>query len=125
MKEKFKKRILIFLIFILLIHIIFPYNCYAEDFGLGDLNDYKGTTGDSEYLAEKVGNILGIIQVVGTILSVIMLIIIGIKYMIGSVEEKAQYKETLKPYIIGAFILFTGTLLPQIIYEFSQNLYNN
>ena len=42
--------------------------------------------------------------------------------MLGSVEEKADYKQTLKPYIIGAFILFTGTTLPNLIYQFAQNI---
>lgn len=122
MKEKLKKGILFFLILTFLINIIFPYNCYAEDFGLGDLTKYKGGNDGSNNLVGRVGNILGIIRTIGTIVSVVMLIIIGIKYMVGSVEEKAEYKETLKPYIIGAFILFTGTLVPQIIYEFSKNL---
>ena len=31
------------------------------------------------------------------VLSVIMLIVLGIKYMLGSVDEKANYKETLLP----------------------------
>lgn len=42
--------------------------------------------------------------------------------MMGSAEEKADYKESLRPYIIGAFLLFTGSLIPQLIYTLSQNL---
>lgn len=46
---------------------------------------------------------------IGTITSVLALIIIGIKYMVGSVEEKAEYKKTMKPYLIGAVMVFSIT----------------
>ncbi len=47
-------------------------------------------------------SIIGILQTVGIVLSVVVLIIIGIKYMMGSAEEKAEYKKTMIPYIVGA-----------------------
>lgn len=92
----------------------------AEDDGLGELASYKGTKPDSQQIRNKSGIILGIIQILGVILSVIMLIVLGIKYMLGSVEEKAEYKKTLVPYIIGAFLVFTGSLIPQLIYTIMQ-----
>lgn len=84
---------------------------------LGDLDKYKGASLDSNLLNTKVGTILGWIRAIGTVLSVVILIIIGIKYLFGSVEEKADYKKSLIPYIVGAAILFTGTTIPQLIYE--------
>ena len=48
--------------------------------------------------------------------------IIGIKYMLGSVEEKSEYKKTMIPYLIGAAIVFSGTTLPQIIYQLASNI---
>lgn len=91
------------------------------DESLGDLDQYKGTTMDSKKLEHMGKGILSVIQVIGTVLSVVILIIIGIKYMLGSVEEKADYKKTLVPYVVGAFILFTGTLISQLIYKIMQN----
>ena len=89
---------------------------------LGDLGDYKDDTTNSTRVASIAGTIVSAIQIVGTIVSVGALMAIGIKYMLGSVEEKADYKKSLKPYIIGAFLLFTGSLIPQLIYTLSQNL---
>ena len=89
---------------------------------LGDLDSYKGSNADSPTLVGKANNLLGLIQVVGIVISVVMIMAIGIKYMLGSVEEKAEYKSTLVPYLIGAFILFTGTTLPNIIYQFTKNM---
>lgn len=88
---------------------------------LGDLNSYVGTPSGSQRINEIAGIIVGVIRTVGIVLSVAILIVIGIKYMMGSVEEKADYKQSLKPYIIGAFLLFTGSLVPQLIYTLSQN----
>lgn len=130
-----KKIFIITIIMIILISI--PYNMVfaqqmgggaegggtgSQDLGLGNLEDYKGSNPNSSTLQSMGNNILGIIQAVGTVLSVAMLMGIGIKYMLGSVEERADYKQTLKPYIIGAFLLFTGTTVPNIIYQFAQNI---
>ena len=58
----------------------------------------------------KIGNtIIGIIQLIGSLVSLI------IKYIIGSVEERAQYKETFRPYLIGAVLLFGITNILGII----------
>ena len=92
------------------------------DESLGDLDQYKGTTMDSKKLEHMGKGILSVIQVIGTVLSVVILIIIGIKYMLGSVEEKADYKKTMMPYIYGTLFLFAGSQIPQIIYEFVKNI---
>ena len=66
------------------------------------------------------GRIIGILQAVGIVLSVVVLIIIGLKYMMGSAEEKAEYKKTLMPYLIGAALIFTASAFAQVVYNFFQ-----
>ena len=46
-----------------------------------------------------------------------MLIVLGIKYMMGSAEERAEYKKTLFPYFIGAVLIFAAVNLAQVIYS--------
>lgn len=71
----------------------------------------------------KVGNnIVTIIQVVGIVIAVIVLLVIGIKYMMGSASEKAEYKKTMIPYIVGAVLIFAGTSLVRVIYSLSTSL---
>lgn len=91
---------------------------------LGDnLDIYRGDTTQSSYVFKKrVRIIMGVIRTVGTVLSVIMLIVIGFKYMLGSIEEKAEYKKTFGIYLAGAFLIFTGTYLPQLIYDMVQQI---
>lgn len=62
--------------------------------------------------------VVGILQAVGVILSVIVLIVLGIKYMMGSAEEKAEYKKTMMPYIVGAALIFAASAFAQVIYQF-------
>lgn len=67
-------------------------------------------------------NIVTIIQVVGIVIAVIVLLVIGIKYMMGSASEKAEYKKTMIPYIVGAVLIFAGTSLVRVIYSLSTSV---
>ena len=123
-----KKNLIISTIIILITMmtlIIFsvPNYSYADDdpLGLEDLNKYQGTNQGSEKLKTKANTIFAYLRVIGIVLSVVVLIAIGIKYMLGSVEEKANYKETLVPYLVGAIFIFTGSLIPQLIYDIMKN----
>ncbi|MBR3255635.1 MAG: TrbC/VirB2 family protein [Clostridia bacterium] len=89
-----------------------------------DYYDPSGTINNNDYdeLNTKVGSVLGYIQVIGTIISVAVLMILGIKYMAGSIEERATYKHTFIPYLIGAAIFFSGTFLPNFIYTIMKNI---
>lgn len=72
---------------------------------------------------KNIGNdIIGFLQLIGTILSVLVLAVIGIKYMIGSVEERAEYKKAMLPYVIGAIMVFAITNLLGIIASLSGSL---
>lgn len=74
-------------------------------------------TGTTEI--KTLGNsIVGILQTVGIVLSVVILIILGIKYMMGSSEEKAEYKKTMIPYIVGAALIFAASVLANVVFQF-------
>ena len=88
----------------------------------GNLDEYKDTGTESRSLKDKLGVVFSVVNAIGVILSVIILIILGIKYMLGSVEEKADYKKSMIPYIVGAAILFTGSFLPQLIYDIVKDI---
>ena len=62
------------------------------------------------------------VQAIGSIVSVLVLVILGIKYMMGSAEEKAEYKKTLVPYIIGAGLVFAASTIAGAIYGFMNSV---
>lgn len=65
---------------------------------------------------------MGIFQTVGIVLSVIIVLVIGIKYMMGSAEEKADYKKSMIPYLVGAALIFTASLFANIVYQFFSSI---
>ena len=89
--------------------------------GLGDLNSYAqepGTT-PTEF-RQKANRVIGIIQVSGSIFSVIALIAIGIRYMFSSIEEKAEYKKTMIGYMIGCIMVFCLTNILAFVYDLAN-----
>lgn len=90
---------------------------------IGNVNIAPTTDGNGVTGVTTVGNtILGIIQVAGIILSVGCLMVLGIKYMMGSAEEKAEYKKTFIPYLIGALLLFAASALVKAIYSWVSGI---
>ncbi len=67
-------------------------------------------------------NIIGIIQVIGSLIAVAMVLVLGIKYMMGSAEEKAANKKSMIPYLIGAILLFIGVNVVKIVADFAKNI---
>jgi hypothetical protein len=84
----------------------------------GDLNDFNPNPGgtDSSF-DEKLGVILGIIRSLGIIVSIGTLMVIGIRTMVASASEKSVYKQALPGYILGAFMVFAITCIPELIYN--------
>lgn len=114
-----KKMIKIVALFICMVMIV---NVGVYAFGAGDLKPGGQPANVDSSIKAMGNNTLGIIRIIGVILSVLILIVIGIKYMLGSTEEKAEYKKSLMPYVIGAAIIFTGSLVPEIIYKIAKGL---
>lgn len=86
----------------------------------GDIKE----NGVGTFFDKKVEKIASAVRYIGIIISVITLSVIGIKFMLGSVEERAQYKQTLMPWLIGAIMVFAMTNIPSIIYSFTKGTFN-
>lgn len=88
-----------------------------------DPGTWKNQTGDkikTDDITNFSASIINVISIIGSAAAIITLIVLGIKYMMGSAEEKAEYKKTLLPYIIGAAMVFGASVLTGVIYNFMQ-----
>ncbi len=116
-----KIQIIFIIITIFLILFLLPVRCQAGNVleGLGELDNYGSLQEEDSYdnFLSKVGVFLTFFQIIGSIISVICLIVIGIKYIMGSAQEKAEYKKTLMPYMIGAILIFAISNILSIIYN--------
>jgi len=125
MKKIVNKLFKIVIIFLLLINMFAIGNkCYAA--GMKDVtewaNEWTPTLTD-DGIEDKVAVIASLVRTVGILASLITLTIIGIKFMLGSVEDKAQYKQTMVPWLIGAIMAFAMATIPTIIYDVATDLF--
>lgn len=119
MNKKFIKIVSILLMVMMLVSISVSSFAAgkAENPSLIQPNAVKGTKPETNSISNVGNSIVGIIQTIGIIVSVITLIVLGIKYMMGSAEEKAEYKKTLLPYVIGAALIFAASIFAQLLYN--------
>lgn len=124
MKNKLVKILILISTIILLFGntLVFAQNPYEEPYQNPDFYRPDTTKTNSNTFKQKINVILVSIRAVGTICSVIIIAMIGLRYMLGSVEEKAEYKKTALAYLIGAFLLFSATSIPSILYDLGQSI---
>lgn len=81
------------------------------------------TSGTGVDSVKSIGEqIIGVIQVGGSVVAVAMLVVLGIKYMMGSAEEKSEYKKTLMPYAIGAILVFAAVNLASMVFKMAGQI---
>ena len=85
--------------------------------GLFDV-DAEGT----DNIMNVGGNIVSIVTTIGIIVAVVVLLVLGIKYMMGSASEKAEYKKTMIPYLVGALLIFFLLSIAKAVIAISENL---
>lgn len=75
------------------------------------------TPTDTTNVLNLVNKILGFLQWAAIIGGVILITILGIKYMMGSLEEKAQYQKSMVPLIVGVIVVMGATTIANILFK--------
>lgn len=120
-RKKIIKKIAI--IMLMLFIIFLEYKTFAikasdlnpNDRGLGYLNN------SIKYFG---GSVLGTIRNIAAISSVILIAIFGLKFMFGSVDQKAEYKKYFMPLIVGMVVVVSGTSIASFIWDFGDEEHN-
>lgn len=98
------------------------------DDAINDAKDFVNQAEDDigiveESSLQKFSNsFYNIFLTVGTAIAVIVGIVIGIKYMLGSIEEKADIKQMLIPYAVGCIVVFGSFGIWKMIIEIMDNI---
>ena len=92
---------------------------YADDYYVFPS---ASTTSADDDVTRIGGMFLTVAQIIGTSVAVIMLIVLAIKYISASPNDKAQIKQHAVVYIVGAIILFAASGLLGILKSFSGGL---
>ena len=117
-----KRTIKIFSIILMVsIFVLFLANTvFAADGIIDTLKPQYNT--NTTNLTTVGSRIIDIISTVAIVISVIVLLIIGIKYMMGSASEKAEYKKTMIPYLVGAIIIFGASAIAKTVVTLAQQV---
>ena len=76
---------------------------------------------DKGSLQNASSSIYNILLICGVIIAVLIGSIMGIKFMIGSVEEKAEIKAALVPFAIGCIVVFGAFGIWKIVVTIGNN----
>ena len=106
---------------IILIIAMLGMSVFADSIKPGDLED--GTIAGKDTIQNSGKNIIATIQGVGMVVAVVILLVLGIKYLMGSAEEKAEYKKTMIPYLVGAILLFAATGVIGLVQSFAEGIF--
>ena len=119
-KLKVEKIFKIFSIAIIVLLIAMQLSVVFASVDLLDPGQVTGaSTNASKSSQTFLNSVLGIVQVVAVSVAVIMLIILGIKYISAAPGEKADIKQGAMIYVVGAILMFGATLIIQVIKGFT------
>ena len=94
---------------------------YAADPGtvIGTLETQtqSATVGGQDKVAKLAGSIIKFLQYIAIVAGTIILAVLGIKYMMGSVEEKAEYKKSFIPLIVGIVVVMGAMTIARVLFE--------
>lgn len=113
-----KKKWLVAIFITFFIVSIFSNVVLADDLGtLKSSMSGVSTLADasSSKVRYVINAVIKIIQIVGSGIALIVVSILGIKYMLASPGEKADYKKTITPIVIGCALLFAASNIAGII----------
>lgn len=83
---------------------------------------YTNTPSGIDTFNDRASNVLWLIQAVGISVGVIMIAIVGVKYILSSPEGKAELKKQMIGYSIGAFLIISGATATNIIAHMAYNI---
>ena len=109
------KKILSVMVLVALI-VALGTNVFASDVITQIESAANTATPDMSPIMGSVGNIIKTIRNASVILGVIILIILGLKYMMGSVEEKAGYQKSLIPLVVGIIVVMSATTIVSFLF---------
>lgn len=121
------KKVVYILLIVILILSIYTVNVFATDNIISGADSFL-TGGNKEILnnvaiKKASDTIFNVFLIIGTIIVVIIGAVMGIKFMLGSIEEKAEVKESIRPYIWGAVVIFAAVSIWAISVKIFQGIF--
>lgn len=118
-----KNKVFTFFIIIAILMTIAPVVVYGSYGGIDTIEGEQLGHGDDATASEDIiNNFIATFRMVGTIAAVIAIMVIGIRYMTSSVEEKADIKGILGYYLVGALLVLSTVNFVAFVYNIINDI---
>lgn len=85
-------------------------------------HDFSDTSDASSAATNMLRTMAIVVKVIGVSVAIVMLLVLGMKYMISAPEEKGEIKKHAIVYVVGALVLFGAVGLLNIIENFASSI---
>lgn len=115
-----KKTLKILSVVLLSVAMLFAFAqpvCFAKQ----DTGEIINMTNSGNNMSNEVGSIAGTlinwIWGISIIVAIVVVMIIGIKFIVGGTQEKAEYKKSLMPVAVGVILVVFATTLVRFLFS--------
>lgn len=116
-----KKTLKILSVVLLSVAVLFAF---AQPVSLAadrDVNSVISTTENGNQMSNEFGGVAGTIinwiWGISIIVAIIVVMVIGIKFIIGGAQEKVEYKKSLMPVAVGVILVVFATTLVRFLFS--------
>lgn len=80
------------------------------------------TPGGETKLVKAGGAVLGAVQVIAIAFGIVSALVMGMKYMFSSIEDRVKIKQKLIIYVLGSILVFGATGLIKLIANWANTV---
>ncbi|MBO5348861.1 MAG: hypothetical protein J6A89_03465 [Clostridia bacterium] len=102
-----------------------PVIIRTDEIDVSSFNPANYGSLDSESIIKYTNHISSTLTVLAVVMGVIALMIIGLKFIMGSPNKKADYKKHLMPIVVGIAIVVTVTTIVTILIGIGNEINEN
>ena len=120
-----RKKIVLSLIILLMMCVISATCVYANqsegvDAIIDSMKEASTPDGTDSGIAGSINDVIGMLQIAGTGIALVVVTMLGIKYMLAAPSEKANVKQQIMPILIGCILVFGAVTIVSAITDFSS-----
>ena len=120
-----KKYILVIFLLGFVLYILTSSISGSPVGAIGEIGIDSSLVGGNGKLGGALKTVIAVLQMAGTGIAIIVVTILGIKYMTASVEAKAEVKKEMMPVLIGMILLFGAVNFTAIVAGIVDSAFKN
>ena len=121
---KIGKIIQVILVCVIFLNIIVPVYSQADNF---ETSTYDSLSGDVPTEVDNITNnflntAINVVRIAGVSIALVIIMVIGCKYMMSAPGDRADIKKNAIPFLIGAVVLFASSGILGIIADVAATI---